>query len=318
MVNLVTNALRYTPADGKVMLSLTKGTDAVFVSVEDTGSGIASDSMERVFEPFFRADPARSPADGSAGLGLAIARGLIDAQGGRIWAEHPVAGGTRICFVLPACTDRDPGAPTPRHLNRAHGRDVPATHEAVARAGETGHQVAHSTSYQDLEAVHRRVERLTVRPHCPRSGFSVSLYGLVSSYPLSVVEYRIGQAAELLGVSPDTMRRWVDAGRIKATVGAGGRRYVEGADLAGSPSRSPATIRPAQPRRQSARNRFLGIVTRVVKDKVAAQVEIQAGPHRFVALITREAADELELAPGVVADAVVKATNVGVEIPAQI
>jgi molybdopterin-binding protein len=70
-------------------------------------------------------------------------------------------------------------------------------------------------------------------------------------------------------------------------------------------------------RGQSARNRFLGIVTRVTKDGVAAQIEIQSGPHRFVALITREAADELELQPGMVADAVVKATNVGVEVPAE-
>ncbi len=141
LANLVTNALRYTPAGGKVVLSLTTGADAVFVSVEDTGSGIASDSMERVFEPFFRADAARSPADGSAGLGLAIARGLIDAQSGRIWAEPPAAGGTRICFVLPACTDRDAGGSAPRHLGRAHGRDGPITQEAMVRAGETGHQV---------------------------------------------------------------------------------------------------------------------------------------------------------------------------------
>ncbi|HTT87657.1 MAG TPA: ATP-binding protein, partial [Acidimicrobiales bacterium] len=111
MTNLVTNALRYTPAGGKMALSLTKGADAVFVSVEDTGSGIASDSMERVFEPFFRADISRSPADGSAGLGLAIARGLIDAQGGRIWAEAPTAGGARICFVLPAHDLQDRTSP---------------------------------------------------------------------------------------------------------------------------------------------------------------------------------------------------------------
>jgi signal transduction histidine kinase len=111
MTNLVTNALRYTPAGGKIALSLTKGADAVFVSVEDTGSGIASDSMERVFEPFFRADVARSPADGSAGLGLAIARGLIDAQGGRIWAEAPTAGGARICFMLPAHDREDRTSP---------------------------------------------------------------------------------------------------------------------------------------------------------------------------------------------------------------
>ncbi len=112
LTNLVINAFRYTPAGGKVALSLTQGADAVFVSVEDTGTGIASESMERIFEPFFRADPARSPADGSAGLGLAIARGLIDAQGGRIWAEPPASGGTRICFVLPALVS---GLRSPAH-----------------------------------------------------------------------------------------------------------------------------------------------------------------------------------------------------------
>ena len=129
------------------------------------------------------------------------------------------------------------------------------------------------------------------------------------------MEYRIGEAAEILGVSPDTVRRWADAGRVKTTLRAGGRRFVNGADLArfavemaGEPTRT-------RPRTQSARNRFAGIVTRVTKDKVAAQVEVQAGQHRFVALITREAADELKLAPGVRADAVVKATNVGIEIP---
>jgi molybdopterin-binding protein len=132
-----------------------------------------------------------------------------------------------------------------------------------------------------------------------------------------MAQYRIGQAAELLGVSPDTVRRWIDAGRLRATVGTGGRRHVDGPDLAKLAIEIAGDQSPDQPRKQSARNRFLGIVTRVVKDKVAAQVEIQAGPHRFVALITREAADELELAPGMVADAVVKATNVGVEIPAQ-
>ena len=129
-------------------------------------------------------------------------------------------------------------------------------------------------------------------------------------------DYRIGQAAELLGVSADTVRRWADAGRVKATQGAGGRRYVDGADLARLAVELAGEQRPDRPRGQSARNRFRGIVTRVTKDGVAAQVEIQAGPHRVVALITREAVDELDLQPGVIADAVVKATNVGVEVPA--
>jgi len=132
-----------------------------------------------------------------------------------------------------------------------------------------------------------------------------------------MAEYRIGQVAELLGVSSDTVRRWADAGRIKTTVRSGGRRYVDGADLARLATEIAGEQHPDNPRGQSARNRFLGIVTRVTKDGVAAQVEIQSGPHRFVALITREAADELELEPGMVANAVVKATNVGVELPVQ-
>lgn len=127
-------------------------------------------------------------------------------------------------------------------------------------------------------------------------------------------EYRISQAAELLGVSADTVRRWADGGRVKATQASGGRRYVDGADLA----RLAVELAGEQKdnaRGQSARNRFRGIVTQVTKDGVAAQVEVQSGPHRFVALITREAADELELQPGRVADVVVKATNVGIEAP---
>ena len=128
--------------------------------------------------------------------------------------------------------------------------------------------------------------------------------------------YRIGQAAELLGVSVDTVRRWVDAGRIKATRSQGGRRLIDGAALA----KFALELTQEHDHEhdvvvgRSARNRFPGIVTNVVKDKVAAQVEIQAGPHRVVSLLTREAADELGLAPGVMAVAVVKATNVGVEI----
>jgi molybdopterin-binding protein len=132
-----------------------------------------------------------------------------------------------------------------------------------------------------------------------------------------MAKYRVGQAAQLLGVSVDTLRRWASAGRVAVTVTPDGRRYYDGEDLAKLAVDIAGDTTSHQPRAQSARNRFVGIVTKVVKDKVVAQVEIQAGPHRFVSLITREAADELRLAPGVVVDAVVKATNVGVEIPAE-
>jgi molybdopterin-binding protein len=159
---------------------------------------------------------------------------------------------------------------------------------------------------------------------CPRScpwgllrGRPPEVGWFVSCYLVEVAEYRIGQAAELLGVSVDTVRRWADSGRLKITLRAGGRRYVDGADLARLATELAGEQRRDNPPKQSARNRFLGIVTRVTKDGVAAQVEIQSGPHRFVALITREAADELELEPGMVADAVVKATNVGVELPSE-
>jgi len=126
--------------------------------------------------------------------------------------------------------------------------------------------------------------------------------------------YRIGQAAKMLGVSVDTVRRLVDDGRLFAVRSSGGQRLINGASLA----RFSKPRRPKAPEvvvAQSARNRFPGIVTRVVRDRVAAQVEIQAGPHRFVSLLTREAVDELDLKPGVPAIAVVKATNVGVELP---
>lgn len=127
--------------------------------------------------------------------------------------------------------------------------------------------------------------------------------------------YRTAQAAELLGVSPDTVRRWAESGRLASSVASDGRRTFNGEDLAEIAIATSASAKPKSPRAQSTRNRFVGIVTKVVKDKVVAQVEIQAGPHRFVSLITREAADELELSPGVVVDAVIKATSVSVEIP---
>ena len=128
--------------------------------------------------------------------------------------------------------------------------------------------------------------------------------------------YRIGQVADLLGVSVDTARRWADAGRLGARRTEGGQRVVDGAALA-----EFLTAKRQPPKRdeviaQSARNRFQGIVTRVVKDEIVAKVELQAGPYRMVSLMTAEAADELGLAPGMLAVAAVKATNVVVELPA--
>ncbi len=128
--------------------------------------------------------------------------------------------------------------------------------------------------------------------------------------------YKIGLAAELLGVSTDTVRRWVDGGRLEAVRSGSGRRLIDGEALARFATEITTTNDPDVVVGRSARNRFPGIVTRVVKDAVTAQVEIQAGPHRVVSLMTREAADELGLAPGVMAVASVKSTSVVVEIPA--
>jgi molybdopterin-binding protein len=130
-----------------------------------------------------------------------------------------------------------------------------------------------------------------------------------------MAQYKIGEAAELLGVSVDSVRRLADSGRLPTVRTAGGQRMVSGRQLARFLAASPSEPESEPIVGRSARNHFPGIVTRVVKDRVAAQVEIQAGPHRVVALITREAVDELGLAPGVRAVAVVKATNVIVELP---
>lgn len=125
--------------------------------------------------------------------------------------------------------------------------------------------------------------------------------------------FRIGEAAALLGVSADTVRRWIDAGRLAATRDDHGHRVVDAADLARF-ARSLADA-PDEGTGSSARNRFRGIVTGVVRDGVMAQVEVQAGPFRVVSLMSREAADELELAIGSLVVAVVKSTNVVVELP---
>ncbi|GIH77122.1 TOBE domain-containing protein [Planobispora longispora] len=126
--------------------------------------------------------------------------------------------------------------------------------------------------------------------------------------------FRISEAAALLGVSADTVRRWVDAGRLTAERDEHGHRRVDGADLAAF-ARSQTGTPENGAGRSSARNRFRGIVTEVIRDAVMAQVEIAAGPFRVVSLMSRQAADELGLEPGVVAVAVVKSTNVVVETP---
>ncbi|RBY96939.1 MerR family transcriptional regulator [Blastococcus sp. TF02-8] len=125
--------------------------------------------------------------------------------------------------------------------------------------------------------------------------------------------YRIAEAAALLGVSDDTVRRWIDAERLPVRR-EGGPAVIDGADLARVATQLRDAPAPgATP--SSARNRLTGIVTRVVRDTVMAQVELQAGPFRLVSLMSREAADELGLEPGVRAVATVKATQVSLDVP---
>ncbi|MFF3316153.1 molybdopterin-binding protein [Streptomyces sp. NPDC003035] len=126
--------------------------------------------------------------------------------------------------------------------------------------------------------------------------------------------YTIGQAARLLGVSPDTARRWADAGRIATHRDESGRRLIDGRDLAAF---STVIAQAAQGDEEapytSARNAFPGIVTAIKLGDVAAQVEIQAGPHRLVSLLTREAVEELGLEVGMRATARVKSTSVHID-----
>lgn len=126
---------------------------------------------------------------------------------------------------------------------------------------------------------------------------------------------RISDAAALLGISDDTVRRMVDSGRLQATKDGSGRLVVEGSDLAqvAVEIAAPAPAGPVTD--ESARNRMRGIVTRVVKDTVMAQVELQCGPFRIVSLMSSEAVDSLGLEPGSVAVASIKATNVIVGVP---
>jgi len=134
--------------------------------------------------------------------------------------------------------------------------------------------------------------------------------------------YRVAEAADVLGVSDDTLRRWIDAGRVAASAGADGRTTVDGRDLAAlahtlaDQNAAGGSDRHAvRATSVSARNRMRGIVTAVKRDTVMAQVEMVCGPYRMVSLMSSEAADELGLEPGVLAIASVKSTNVVVELP---
>jgi molybdopterin-binding protein len=127
--------------------------------------------------------------------------------------------------------------------------------------------------------------------------------------------YSIGRAARLLGVSPDTVRRWADAGRLPTHRDPAGKRRIEGPDLAAFATALVASRGGGEEDEPytSARNSFPGIITAVKLGDVAAQVEIQAGPHRLVSLLTREAVEELGLTVGMEAVARVKSTNVHID-----
>ncbi|GAA0511513.1 MerR family transcriptional regulator [Saccharopolyspora subtropica] len=129
--------------------------------------------------------------------------------------------------------------------------------------------------------------------------------------------YRIAEVAGLLGVSDDTVRRWIDHGQLPADRDSAGRRIVDGAALAEfARAQARSTPDPSGVGR-SARNRLVGLVTDVVSDRVMSQVEMQCGPHRIVSLMSTEAVRELGLVPGALAVAVVKSTNVVVETPGE-
>lgn len=125
---------------------------------------------------------------------------------------------------------------------------------------------------------------------------------------------RIGQAAELLGVSVETLRRWEADGKLRTRRSAGGQRVVAATEITRLRAQRGKREAARSGTRQSARNRFAGVVTRIDRDRVAAVVEVLAGPHRLVSLLTAEAIDDMQLKVGDKAVCVVKATNVIVEV----
>lgn len=128
-----------------------------------------------------------------------------------------------------------------------------------------------------------------------------------------MTQLRISEASRFLGVSDDTVRRMVDSGTLSSLTDSSGRAVIDGSELAAELRRAAST--PEDPARvsSSARNRFVGLVTEVIMDKVMAQVELQCGPFRVVSLMSSEAVRALDLKPGAVATAVIKSTNVIVE-----
>jgi molybdopterin-binding protein len=176
--------------------------------------------------------------------------------------------------------------------------------------------------YQDLRRGQRTTERDLWRDESVWAGLRPHLRALWLAivrdrgYGCRMPTYRLREAAALLGVSDDSLRRWADHGRLATTTDEAGVRVVDGAELAAFASTAARPQADAGPvAGESARNRFVGLVTRVVRDTVMAQVEVQCGPYRVVSLMSREAADELHLEPGVTAVAAVKSTNVVIEVP---
>jgi molybdopterin-binding protein len=130
-----------------------------------------------------------------------------------------------------------------------------------------------------------------------------------------MAHFRIAEAARLLGVSDDTVRRWTDGGALAVTTDASGRKVIAGADLAAFARAQAHAVPDPSGVGRSARNRFVGLVTRVVSDPVMSQVEMQCGPHRVVSLMSTEAVEELGLEVGSLAVSVVKASHIIVETP---
>lgn len=206
--------------------------------------------------------------------------------------DRPDTRGERLDLAL-ARDDEPVGACSVRWA-RAAPTPVPAGH---------GPGLSAVLDIDGTKACYRgqaRAEYLTMSP-------------LLDSAPTAV---RLGIAAEMLGVSVETLRRWEVEGRIAVERTVGGRRRVPLAEVARLLAERRRTARERPIAAQSARNRFPGIVTRVEADRVAAVVEVQAGPHRLVSLMTAEAAQELDLQVGDEVVCSVKATNVVVEVPA--